>query len=161
MTLSRLLAEFPNLPDVWGEGALFAFSGIDGETSAASGFVATFARDAYGLLFHTPRRRYLDITLGEAGVPRIVVGDVYAVETGQGDLVVTFSAWHTLIGVVPAGTRLQLRLEGGPDADRQAGVSVSVDAQGRDALVLIEREGRLALSYGQSVELAQQRAAEG
>ena len=161
MTLSRLLAEFPNLPDVWGEGALFAFSGIDGETSAASGFVATLARDAYGLLFHTPCRRYLDVTLGETGVPRIAVGDVYAVETGQGDLVVTFSAWHTLIGVVPAGTRLQLRLEGGPDADRQAGVSVSVDVQGRDALVLIEQEGRFALSYGQSVEQARGRAAEG
>ncbi|MBN1977070.1 MAG: hypothetical protein JW918_06680 [Anaerolineae bacterium] len=64
MTLSRLLAEFPNLPDVWGEGALFAFSGIDGDTHVASGFVATLASDAYGLLFHTPRRRYLGVTLG-------------------------------------------------------------------------------------------------
>jgi glycogen debranching enzyme len=161
MTLSRLLVEFPNLPDVWGEGSLFAFSGIDGETDAASGFVATFARDAYGLLFHTPRRRYLDITLGEAGTPRIVVGDVYAVETGQGDLVVAFSAWYTLIGLLPEGARLQLRSEDGPGADRQMGVSVSADTQNRDALVLIERAGRFALSYGQSVEQARRRATEG
>jgi glycogen debranching enzyme len=160
MTLSRLLAEFPNLPDVWGEGALFAFSGIDGETNSASGFVATFASDAYGLLFHTPRRRYLDITLDEMGTPRIVVGDVCAVETGQGDLVVAFSAWHTLIGVLPAGASLQLRFEDGPDADRQGGVSVSADALSRDVFVLIEQAGRFALSYGQSVEQARRRAAE-
>jgi len=45
------------LPAVWGEGALFAFSGLDGATCSASGFAATFAAAPYGLLFHTPRRR--------------------------------------------------------------------------------------------------------
>jgi glycogen debranching enzyme len=161
MTLSRLLVDFPNLPNVWGEGALFAFSGIDGETNAASGFVATLAGDAYGLLFHTPCRRLLDISIGEAGTLRIVAGDVYAVETGQGNLIVAFSTWHTLIGVLPPAARLLLRLEDGPDVDRQGGVSVSADAQGRDVLVLTEQAGRFALSYGQSVEQARQRAAEG
>ncbi|MBN1977071.1 MAG: hypothetical protein JW918_06685 [Anaerolineae bacterium] len=89
------------------------------------------------------------------------MGDVCAVETERGDLVVAFSAWHTLIGGLPTGARLQLRLEGGPDADRQGAVSVSADAQGPDALVLIEQAGYFALSYGQSVEQARQRAAEG
>lgn len=30
--LSRLLDIAANLPDIWGEGALFAFSGLDGQS---------------------------------------------------------------------------------------------------------------------------------
>lgn len=159
--LPRLLSEFPRLPDVWGEGALFAFSGIDGETNAASGFVATYARDPYGLLFHTPRRRLLDVEVGETGIPRIALGDVYAVGTGRGELVVAFSAWHTVIGALPENARLQLRFEDGPGAEGQGSCRVSVDVQNRDTLALIEEAGRFALAYGQSVEQARRRAEEG
>ena len=150
-----------NLPDIWGEGALFAFSGMDGETNVSSGFVAAFARERYGLLFQTPRRRLLDITLHHEGTTRIATGDVLAVETLQGDLVVTFSHWHTLISFTPDDTRLQLSLEGGPVALWQNPFWVSEAEENRDVLALVEQEGRFALSYGQSVSQARQRARAG
>jgi len=161
VSLSRLLTDHQNLPDVWGEGTLFAFSGIDGETNASPGFVATYARDKYGLLFHTPRRRLLDIALAEGGVPRIALGDVYAVETSSGPLVVAFSAWHTLIGALPQRAHLRLRFEDGTDAERREPSRVSQDAQNHDVLVLVRRDGRFALAYGRSVDKASRRAEAG
>ncbi len=47
--LAKILSGYANLPDVWGEGALFAFSDMDGSTQAASGFVGTAAAQPYGL----------------------------------------------------------------------------------------------------------------
>ena len=159
--LANIALRINNLPDIWGEGALFAFSGMDGETSGSSGFVATFARERYGLLFHTPQRRLLDIKLRHEGATRIVTGDVLAVETPQGDLVLAFSHWHTLIGVTPNDTRLQLGFEAGPVAAWQSPFRLSEDEQNRDVLALIEQGGRFALSYGESAGQARQRARAG
>ena len=159
--LADVARRIRSLPDVWGEGALFAFSGMDGETSVSSGFVATFARERYGLLFHTPRRRLLDIELCHEGAVRLATGDVLGVETPQGDLVLVFSHWHTLIGVIPEDTRLQLSIEAGPVAAWQSHYRLSEDAENHDALALIEHGGRFALSYGKSVAQARQRAKAG
>ena len=159
--LADVARRFKNLPDVWGEGALFAFSGMDGETSVSSGFVATFARERYGLLFHTPRRRLLDIELRREGAVRLATGDVLGVETPQGNLVLVFSHWHTLIGVVPDETRLQLSSEAGPVAACQRPFRLSEDAENHDALALVEHGGRFALSYGKSVAQARRRAEAG
>ncbi len=159
--LADVVRRIKNLPDVWGEGALFAFSGMDGETSVSSGFVATFARERYGLLFHTPQRRLLDIKLRHEGTVRIATGDVLGVETPQGALVLVFSHWHTLIGVIPEDTRLQLGIEAGPVAAWQHPFRLSEDDQNRDVLALIEHGGRFALSYGKSVAQARRRAEAG
>jgi hypothetical protein len=131
---------------VWGEGALFAASGLDGETDTASGFVATYARAPYGLLFHTPLRRILELELPGPTTPRIATGDVFAVETPRGELVVTYPAWHTLAGVLPAGSRLHLRPEHGPETSRQGHLSISEDPAHGDGLALAAAEGRLDLS---------------
>ena len=159
--LTNIAPPINNIPDIWGEGALFAFSGMDGETNVSSGFAAAFARDRYGLLFHTPQRRLLKIELRAEGTTRIATGDVLAVDTPQGDLVVAFSHWHTLIGVTPHDTRLQLRFEGGPIASWKDPFWVSEDEKNHDVLALVEKGGRFALSYGETVAQAQHRAKAG
>ncbi len=160
MTLSFLDAT-RDMPDVWGEGALFAFSGQDGETNAASEFVATFWREPFGLLFHTPRRRILDISLRTRGKVRLAIGDVLAVETNVGELVVAWSAWHTLVGRMPAAAKMVLRLENGPDAEFVDPVWSSADPEGRDVLAGVQEGTRFALSYGTTREQARQRAIDG
>ncbi|MBN1286470.1 MAG: hypothetical protein JXB47_13815 [Anaerolineae bacterium] len=157
----QLLPLATNLPDIWGEGAIFAFSGMDGDTDTASGFVATHAAEPYGLLFHTPRRRCLDITLSEPGTPRIATGDVLAVDTAQGPLIVTFSAWHTLVGIRPAGVGVRLRFEPGEDARWVDPIWLSEDSETPDAFALAEGNGRFALAYGRSAAEAGERAQEG
>ncbi|NLG28939.1 MAG: hypothetical protein GX557_13585 [Chloroflexi bacterium] len=161
MMLDQVLAHCGHLPDVWGEGALFAFSGLDGPTDTLSGWVGTYAHEPYGLLFHTPRRRCLDLTCAGDTQPRVCTGDVLGVDTPAGALLVAYSAWHTLVGLVPAGARLTLRMEAGPAAEERDGMQVSIDPQGRDAVALARADRRLALAYGRSAAEAACRAREG
>jgi len=159
--LDRWLSDYDHLPDVWGEGALFGLSGLDGDTNTESGFVASYAERPYGLLFHTPRRRRLDITLPAEGTVRVATGDVLGVTTTHGDLLVAFQGWHTLVGCVPPGTRVTLREENGAEAERRGQLWVSVDDEHGDALAVAEREDRFALGYGRDAGEACERAAAG
>ena len=63
---SRLQAYGP-LPDIWGEGAIFAFSGIDGPTCSASNFVLTFDREPFDLVIHTADPHVLRLRLPDSG----------------------------------------------------------------------------------------------
>lgn len=47
------------LPDIWGQGAIFSFSGIEGETSYKEDLVASLSGDRLGLIFHLRQRREL------------------------------------------------------------------------------------------------------
>ena len=149
-----------NMPDIWGEGAIFAFSGIDGDTDTSSGFTATCAADEYGLLFHTPRRRLLDIRVEGRRNVRIATGDVLVVDLADEEpLIVTYGAWHTLIGEAPEGVHLRLGFEDGSEADWRKPFWITEDSNNRDVLALIVRAGRFALSYGRDVDEARWRAA--
>lgn len=159
--ISDLLAQYAHLPDVWGEGALFAFSGLDGETNAASGFVATYARERYGLLIHTPQRRLLDVRVSDVGEVRIATGDVLGVQTARGDLLLAYAAWHTLVGVVPEDAMLALRFEDGTPATEVEGVWVTADEAHGDAIALARRGSRGALAYGRTVAEARARVLAG
>ena len=157
--LHEAINNYRNLPNIWGEGALFAFSGIDGETCVKSGFVATYGAKPYNLLIHTPRRRELTIELPDGGNTRVALGDVFGVATPTGDLIVTYSAWHTLVGIVPDNTRLALGFE---DEAAYEGVNVlSQDEEHHDALLLLVNGSRFALSYGTTADEARARATEG
>jgi hypothetical protein len=158
---SDLLAPFSNLPDVWGEGAIFAFSGLDGETNVASGFVATYAHAPYGLLFHTPQRRVLDMTLPDALRVRVATGDVVGVEAASGDLLITYRAWHTLVGILPPGARLRLRMERGDEAVQEGLCWLSVDVEHEDVLALAQQGARFALAYGHRIVEACERVRTG
>ncbi len=155
------LAKYENLPDVWGEGAIFAFSGMDGETCTRSRFVATYADQPYELLIHTPARRKFDVMVSELGHVKAATGDVLVVESLQGPLVITFSAWHTILGVLPEGGLLNLRFEDSPPVVEGENYWASEDQEHNDVLVLMVKKQRFALAYGQTLEEAQIRAEAG
>jgi glycogen debranching enzyme len=161
--LADLLVMLPHPPDVWGEGALFAFSGLDGPTCVASGFVATFGAQPYDLLFHTPTRRLLRLALEDLGTVRLATGDVLAVETPQGPLLLTYSAWHTLVGLLPQGAGVNLAFEGEPgEPSKLASFSwVVKDEDAGDVLVCLREGERLALAYARSEKTAWRRARAG
>jgi hypothetical protein len=147
---------FGNLSNVWGEGAIFAFSGMDGETNSESQFVATLTAKPYNLLIHTPHRRILAITPSAAGTVVAATGDTLIVDTPPGKLALTFGAWHTIAGVLPEGTRVSLSAEG-----ETAASPVSLDVENRDALVLQRQGNRMALACGSTEAEAQARATAG
>ena len=146
-------------PHTWGEGALFAFSGVDGETDALSGFVATLGSEPFDLLWHTPRQRRLRLRLPGAADIRLLTGDALAAQTAAGPLTLAFSAWHTLLGKTPPGAVVELL---GPDGavpdDGCPGPRIDRDPGGRDAMVLCREHERFALAFGRSVAEAETRA---
>ncbi len=159
--LADLLSQFTNLPDVWGECAIFAFSGMDGPTHTRSGFVMTFAAQPYGLLVHTPQRRAVLLHQAQPGKVLAATGDVLVVESGVGELALAYAAWHTLVGLLPPGARIGISAEDGALVEAQTAGWVSVSSDGADALALCWRGERIALAFGFTREEALDRAESG
>ncbi|MEK6795677.1 MAG: trehalase family glycosidase, partial [Spirochaetota bacterium] len=147
-------------PHVWGEGALFGFSGIDGGTDSASLFVATFGAEPLSFLFHTPTRRIFSIDTPQLSIT-CALSDIVIARTGNADVTLAFTAWHTLIGTMPAGTTISLVLENGDNASVDGEFVISADSAHNDVLMLAIAGGRCALSYGVSVDEAKNRAVQG
>ncbi|MHB1295000.1 MAG: amylo-alpha-1,6-glucosidase [Anaerolineae bacterium] len=147
-----------HLPDVWGEGALFAFSGLDGPTETVSGFVGSYGRTSHELLFHTPRRRVFSAVGCGDGRVRLALGDVLAIETERGPFVAAYDAWHSLVGLLPDGARVALAFEDGEPAQEREGCLVVLDAAHGDCLAVAQRGMHFGLAFGRTVDEACARA---
>ncbi|NLO04811.1 MAG: hypothetical protein GX131_03160, partial [candidate division WS1 bacterium] len=143
------------MPDIWGDGKLFTFSGLDGETSWAHTLVGSGTSEPLGITFHL--RPDVQLLFGgklqdQSG---LVLGDAadVAVSTSDasGALRFAFADCWTLVGEVSGA--LEVRLEG--ESDTEAGF-VTLTAETTDG----GTRWCLALS-ADSAEEARQRAAEG
>lgn len=145
---------YQHLPNVDGEGFLFAFSGMDGATSYAANFVLARHRTNRDFLIQTEFLHQLCIRCAGEGKLLAAAGDVYAVEFGGAQLLLTFSAWHTLIGQIPADTSIALLQDGSE-------VNLSV-CNAQDAMLNLAVDGkRFALAYGSTGPEARSRAQAG
>lgn len=142
---------FANAPDIWGEGLLFAFSGIDGPTCVDSDFVLTSMSDKLNWLIHLSKRRVFSIEANECDLD-IVTGDVVK----AGDVLVTYSKWHTIVGRIGKNTTVSLR-----DEKNNGLQGDNVSTSSNDSLVLKIRDDRFSLAYGQTEIQAHQRAQAG
>ncbi len=139
-----------NTPAVWGEGLIFGFSGMDGATESATGFVATAGADDFDLLFHTPLKRLLTIRPTSPLKVGIAGNDVLLAAGNDGELILAWSAWHSLVGRAPAGTVVRL---GYIDDEGQASTGpaiVTFDAKNRDSIGLMQRGENFAVAFGNS-----------
>jgi hypothetical protein len=158
----------PSVPELrthwpcrWGEGALFAFSGVDGEADALSGFVATLGDEPFDLLWHTPRQRHLRLRIPGGAALRILTGDAMEADAAGGPVTLAFSAWHTLTGQIPPDAAIDLLgPDGGATGEAAPGLSLDRDPAGTDALALCRGPGRFALAFGRSATEAEDRARE-
>ncbi|GDY14523.1 hypothetical protein LBMAG53_34010 [Planctomycetota bacterium] len=158
--LGDLLARFPNLPDVAGEGLLFAFSGLDGATCTASGFVAAIDGKPFNLLIHTPQRRRLRLQFPSDPAVAIATGDVLAGRSANTPVVLTWTAWHTLVGAIPADASAELVEEDEVRGEAEAGGVPRYVADGFLVGVVVLRTGpgRIALAWGKDSAEATARA---
>ncbi|MBN1555588.1 MAG: hypothetical protein JXA11_12655 [Phycisphaerae bacterium] len=146
-------ASLKNLPDVWGDGILFAFSGIDGPTDAGSGFVLTTWPEKFQWLIQTPQRRIFSVKSIQTDDPGChgITGDVFISQNAS----LVFTAWHTLAGQAGAEVQISLSEETGD------GCPEGISRTPEDALVLLREGDRFALSYGRTPEEARRRAQAG
>ena len=113
---SRGGAGMVNVPDVYGYGTFFAFSGLDGKTSWAEPCVASTTPTGVGLQFHLPRDPSVKFGYSGAGATmrwRLASNDLLVADvTGDAQpLVIAMAAANVMVGRVPAGWRVWL--EGG------------------------------------------------
>lgn len=160
--LDRVVDGLVAPPDVWGEGTIFAFSGIDGPTDVISSFVATATGEPYGLLFQLVTRRELRIEVPAGGRVRLATGDVLGVAWPDAtELIAAFTAWHTIVGTLPPSATIDLAFEHDRPTESIDDATVAADTRWGDALALVRNGSAFACSYGRSVEQALRRAQEG
>jgi len=104
-----------NVPNVYGSGSLFAFSGLDGKTVAAEPVVANTLGAPPGLQFYLPKNPLLKLHLPRAGELRwsFVSDDLLMARVPGEDApaVVAFLAPNVVVGQLPSSGRVAL--EGG------------------------------------------------
>jgi glycogen debranching enzyme len=116
------------LPDIWGGGQLFAFSGLEGPTSWAHPLVGNLLDDAIAIDFHQDPPVVLEI-VSESGetpavTPRVVLGDCFELDVAAGPsraredtrahaapavCKVACADRYTIVGALPQGLRVGLR----------------------------------------------------
>ncbi len=102
------------MPNIWGDGKLITFSGLDGETSWAHTLAGSAAEDPFGIaLYFRPDATLIFGGRLEAQGGRLVLGDAADITAqttdGGGDLRLAFADCWTLVGEI-TGT-LSVRLE--------------------------------------------------
>ena len=65
------------LPQKWGQGQLFAFSAVDGESLFSDDFTGTLAGDKIGIIFHTKLRRTLFFSDINGSAPDFTCGNIF------------------------------------------------------------------------------------
>lgn len=89
------------LPNKWGQGQLFAFSALDGESLFTDDFTGTLCGDKIGVIFNTLCRRTLyfgDMNKFIAPELKCVTSDMVILETLIGSFSMIFAERHLVIG---------------------------------------------------------------
>ena len=76
------------IPNKWGQGQLFAFSALDGDSFFTDDFTGTLSGDKIGVIFHTKKRRTLYFSEMKDLLPKIrcIASDIIALDTLAGEL---------------------------------------------------------------------------
>jgi hypothetical protein len=95
-----------NLPDIWGPGQLFAFSGLDGPTHPDSSLVLHTGQHIGEFIVRLPLAAEISFSLPETTDPRILLGDYACIDTPNGCFAAVFLDADHLIGKMPPDTKL-------------------------------------------------------
>jgi hypothetical protein len=113
----KVKTDFSTAPAVYGGGAIFAYSGLDGEPTYAMPVVGRTLADGLGIRFDLPKEPTIRIRLPEPGMSALkflmVTGDtiVASVPWDPELLIITFASPNVVTGRLPLS--LNVVLEGG------------------------------------------------
>lgn len=143
-----------NLPKVWGAGALFCYSGLDGENLYSDDLCGTLSGDRIGILFHTPVMQELHFCLNKVKDMRmqIVASDLIHVDitcnSGQEHpLRVIFQEQHLVIGDCPENVIPNLHFYGDFAEERIDNIRVFTTEEHITALGIKNCSGRICFAF--------------
>lgn len=157
------------MPSVLPDHGLFAFSGFDGRTESQARFVGVLSSKrtspsgslAIRVDFDPTSRRAIEVWLNEPVEIEAALSDVIIGRCGGAQFVLTYTAWHTLVGHMPKGCTLRAYSDVGQEVALDAVDDSFVDDAGHDALCITRTAQRFAVGYGQNVVEARARAEQG
>lgn len=142
------------LPNVWGQGSLFAYSGLDGTCTLRDSVVGSLLGDALGIGFYTEPRRELRFRL--SGIKNldyeVVASDILRLSTGAErttPITVLFSSQDTVMGVTPLTVVPCVHCESG-EPGRSDGSAVCHQSGSLYSVLLTEEKGSF-LRFGFSI----------
>lgn len=139
-------------PSKWGQGQLFAFSALDGESFFTDDFTGTLAADKIGVIFHTKIRRTLFFPdINSVPVFTCVASDLIAFETAAGKHSVIFAERHLVIGETANG--IFVNVDGECKTARKGDAEIHNTSDG-EYTALLKRGNRFAFAYADSAEKA-------
>ena len=147
--------------DVWGQGALFAFSGLEGKTDFHSQLVGTLLGDHAGMHFMTdsPFELYMDTTGVSDLVWEIVGSDLILgkalIQKVWSKVCFVFQSNATVAGICPEG-RLRLVFDSGKE---DPGVSLNTVSTEDGCLFCLSLEGKTGISRQELEETIEKRTA--
>lgn len=151
------------LPNIWGQGQLFAFSGLDGECLHGDDLVGVLSGDRVGIRFFTATVRELAFHGISAHKPSFdaVTGDLIISTTQNGErLAAVYADTHLVVGIVPSGVLPAVMVEGAHNTTEQGNITLHTTPDG-DVSALAFSDGRFAFTVGHTEADAVARAERG
>ena len=132
------------LPKKWGQGQLFAFSAVDGESFFSSDFTGTLSGDKIGVIFHTKCRRTLFFTDAATSL-NCVASDMILLENAS----MIFAERHLVTGEINGNANVFVSLDGECEIIRKGDIEIHNTSDG-EYTALLKRENRFVFAYGNS-----------
>lgn len=132
------------LPKKWGQGQLFAFSAVDGESFFSSDFTGTLSGDKIGVIFHTKCRRTLFFTDASTSL-NCVASDMILLENAS----MIFAERHLVTGEINGNAKVFVSPDGECEIIRKGDIEIHNTSDG-EYTALLKRENRFVFAYGNS-----------
>ena len=132
------------LPKKWGQGQLFAFSAVDGESFFSSDFTGTLSGDKIGVIFHTKCRRTLFFTDASTSL-NCVASDMILLENAS----MIFAERHLVTGEINGNANVFVSPDGECEIIRKGDIEIHNTSDG-EYTALLKRENRFVFAYGNS-----------
>ena len=114
------------IPNKWGQGQLFAFSALDGDSFFTDDFTGTLSGDKIGVIFHTKKRRTLFFSETEKLSPKFscVASDIILIDTLAGECGMIFAERHLVTGKNAAECGVFVSVDGEHETIRKGDIEI-------------------------------------
>ena len=142
------------IPKKWGQGQLFAYSALDGDSFFENDFTGTLTGDRIGVTFHTMCRRTLyfgDMNKFTAPELKCVASDIIEVETIIGSFSIIFAERHLVVGEYEDNIGVFVSLGGKCEIYNKGDIEIHNTNDGEYTAIL-RRNNRFSFAYGETEE---------
>lgn len=141
------------MPNIWGQGQLFAFSALDGESYMSDDFAGMLAGDRIGIKFYSNVRRELAVVGYKVDdlVFNAVCGDYICADTPKGCIKIIYHCAHLIIGEVCETGIPTVFVEGKYNREFVGNIEIQ-DTQDGEFTALLHENNKFAFAFGKTRE---------